>query len=344
MILHNDLQAETSIANALINTYSNAGDIGIAHTVFNRLRSRDLISWNSIISGCVLHGSSHLARGLFSQMEQGIKPNQATITSMIRAYSLDRMVKEGTYLFSSMTEEYQLTPGLEHYTAMVELFGRSGRLREASELIENMPIEPDSAVWNALLTAARIYGNVKVASLAAKHLVTLEPNNTRIQRQLSYVQAFIGKAGDPSKVIKPKRESDTCVSHDCCWVEIINKIHTFSTGDKPTFELETKLEEFNRMNEEIKTSVMPGFPGTELDIEEFEENGGLHCENLAIAFSLINRLSYRSIRIIKSIKMCMECHMTAKLVSKVYQREILLKDPNCLHVFKDGKCSCRDYW
>ena len=138
---------ETSIANALINTYSNAGEIGISHTVFNRLRSRDLISWNSINSGCVLHGTSHLAWDLFSQMkEQGIKPNQATITSMIRAYSLDRMVKEGTDIFSSMTEEYQLSPCLEHYTAMVELFGRSGRLREASKRIKNMPIEPDSAV------------------------------------------------------------------------------------------------------------------------------------------------------------------------------------------------------
>jgi len=263
---------------------------------------------------------------------------------MIRACSLDRMVKEGTDIFSTMTEEYQLSPGSEHYTAMVELFGRSGRLGEAVELIQNMPIEPDSAVWNALLTAARIYGNVKVASLAAKHIVTLEPNNTRIQRQLSYVQAFIGKSGDPSKVMKPKRGSDTCVTHDCCWVEVRNKIHTFSTGDKPTFELETKLKEFDRMNEEIKASVMPGFPGTEHEIEEFEENGGIHSEKLAIAFSLINRSSFRSIRIIKSIKMCVECHTTAKLVSKVYQREILLKDPNCLHVFKDGKCSCRDYW
>lgn len=346
-ILRNNLQlqSETSIANALISAYSNAGDIGIACTIFSRLRSRDLISWNSIISGCVLHGSSHLARDLFSRMkEQGVKPNQTTLASMIRAYSLDRMVKDGINLFSNMAEEYQLTPGSEHYTAMVELFGCSGRLGEAFELIENMSIEPDSAVWNAFLTAGIIHSNTKVVSLAAKHLIRLEPNNTRIQRLLSYIQAFIGKEGDMSKVTKPKRECSADFFHDCCWIDVRNKIHTFYTGDKPTIELESKLEEFGGLTEDTNTSMMHEFRGTKLDVETLEECGGYHSEKLAIAFGLINTPSFRSIRIIKSIKMCMECHTIAKLVSEVYQREILIKDPKCLHIFRDGMCSCRDYW
>ncbi|ONK66023.1 uncharacterized protein A4U43_C06F3380 [Asparagus officinalis] len=344
-IFHTDLQSDTSITNALINAYSNAGDIRLAYAVFNNLQSKDLISWNSMISGCVLNGSTHPAWDLFLQMkEQGVKPNQATLTSVIRAYSLDKMVKEGIQLFSSMMEEYQLTPSSENYREMVELFGRSGRLGEASELIENMQIEPDSAVWNALLTAARIHGNFKVASLAAKHLIRLEPNNTRFQRLLSYLQTFIVKDGDLSKELKPKSENSTSVSCDCCWIEVKNKIHTFSTGDKPTAEMEPKLDEFNGMAEEIKTSMMPGFLGSKLDIEGLEDNGAIHGEKLAVAFSLINTPRLRTIKIIKSVKMCTECHNIVKLVSKVYRREILLKDPACLHFFKDGNCSCRDYW
>lgn len=332
-ILQNDLQFETSIANALINVYSNAGEIGVARTVFEGLQSKDLISWNSMISGCVLHGSSHLARDLFSQMKkQGVKPNQATLTSMIHAYSLDRMVKEATDLFSNMMEEYQISPTLEHYTAMVELFGRAERIREASELIENMPMEPDSGIWNALLSAAVSHGNVKVASLAAKELIRLVPNDSRIHRLLFYV--------DPSKVMK----TGAIASDDCSWIEAEKKVHTFSTNDMPSIELKPKLEEFKGMAEESMTSTMSGFPGTELVIEELEENGKFHSEKLALAFGLLDESSFRSIKIIKSIKMCISCHTVAKMVSKVYQREILIKDPKCLHVFKDGKCSCRNFW
>uniref|UniRef100_A0A0A8XUF6 Uncharacterized protein n=1 Tax=Arundo donax TaxID=35708 RepID=A0A0A8XUF6_ARUDO len=78
-----------------------------------------------------------------------------------------------------------------------------------------------------------------------------------------------------------------------------------------------------------------------LDVEEVT---GIHCEKLAIAFAVSNSPYFRSIRIIKTVRMCSHCHTFAKLVSEKYKRQILIKDPNCLHKFQGGKCSCEDYW
>ncbi|RRT68360.1 hypothetical protein B296_00036087 [Ensete ventricosum] len=344
-ILQNDLQLDISIANALVDTYSKSGDIEYARVVFNGLPRRDLISWNSMIAGLVLHGCSHHAQDLFNQMKQeGIRPNKAIFASVINACGLDGLVNEGKKLFSNMTEEYQLSPGLEHYTGMVNLLGRSGRLREASDLIENMPIEPDAALWNALLTAARIYGNIRIANLAATHLFKLEPRNPETLRLLSHAQALYGKSNDASKVSRSKKEGSVTESHGCCWMEVKQKVITFSTGSQLTLNSECKLAEINSRIMDTN-EVIPDFDGTLLEIEEDSEDiVGTHSEKLAVAFGLVNLPTFRAIRIVKSVRICTDCHTICKLISKLYKREILIKDPKSLHRFKGGTCSCRDYW
>ncbi|CAL9178599.1 unnamed protein product [Musa hybrid cultivar] len=343
-ILHNDLQRDISIANALVDTYSKSGDIEYARVVFDGLSGRDLISWNSMIAGLVLHGRCHDARDLFNQMKQeGIRPNKAIFASVINAYGLDGLVNEGKKLFSNMTEEYQLSPGLEHYTGMVNLLGRSGRLREASDLIDNMPIEPDAALWNALLTAARIYGNIRIANLAATHLFKLEPRNPETLRLLSHAQALYGKSNDVSKVPRAKKEGSVNESHGYCWMEVKQKVITFSTGRQLTLNSESKLAEINSRIMDTN-EVIPEFDVTILEIEEDSEDiVGSHSEKLAVAFGLVNLPTFRAIRIVKSVRICTNCHTICKLISKLYKREILIKDPKSLHRFKDGTCSCRDY-
>ncbi|XP_008797359.2 pentatricopeptide repeat-containing protein At1g19720 [Phoenix dactylifera] len=344
-ILHNNLQTEISIANSLIDAYTKSGDLGSAQVVFNGLSLRDLISWNSMIAGSVLHGYSLVAKDLFDQMkEEGVKPNRATFLSMINAYSLEGMVTEGKELFSSLVEEHQLAPGLEHYAAMVDLFGHSGRLEEASNLIEKMPIEPDSTVWNALLVAARIYGNVRLANLAAERLVKLEPRNPSIHRLLSKIQALCGKQSGMLKRRKPRKDSKLDSSLSCCWIEVRNKVYSFVTGEQAHVDLENKFAGLNGNSVDVAVAP-PAFYDNRLEIEEEEEEtDGIHSEKLAIAFAISNSPTVRSIRIIKSVRMCTNCHNACKFISKVYRREILIKDPKCLHHFKDGKCSCRDFW
>ncbi|KAJ4965115.1 hypothetical protein NE237_016964 [Protea cynaroides] len=342
-IFRRSLNSKLSIANSLIDAYAKAGNMVYARSIFENLSVKDTISWNSIISGYVLHGLPEIAIDLFDRMRQvGLNPSGGTVTNIILAYSLKGMVDEGKQIFSSMIDDYQILPSLEHFSAMVTLFGRSGRLSEAAKFIKEMDIEPDSTVWDALLTACRVHGSAGLAVHAAEHFMELEPENPLNYRLVPQIHALVGG----SEVRKPKMINGTSRSLGCSWIEIKNTVHTFITGDQSLPNSESLYSQLNCIAEKVRVAA-PGSHDTQLCIEE-EENediAGIHSEKLAIAFALISSpYSSKSIRIVKNFRLCRDCHRTAKIFSSVYEREIYLSDPKCLHHFKNGQCSCRDYW
>lgn len=82
------------------------------------------------------------------------------------------------------------------------------------------------------------------------------------------------------------------------------------------------------------------------DVEEEQMENILcyHSEKLAIAFGLLNTPTGTPIRIIKNLRACGDCHSSTKFISKIVGREIIVRDSNRFHHFKDGRCSRRDYW
>ncbi|KAF8667269.1 hypothetical protein HU200_052938 [Digitaria exilis] len=340
-ILHYNLEMDGKIANALINAYSKSGDLAGACAVFDSHLSRNIISWNCIILAHLLHGSPSEALNRFCQMKQeGVMPDHATLTAIIKAYGLKGKVSEAKEIFYNMTHDYNITPDLDHYAAMVDLLGRLGRLEEAYKLIDEMPLIPNLAVWEALLTAATIHGNVRLANLAARELASIEPSDPRIQRLVYNLQDLAGNSVDVPHmmVFNNVRESEEI---DSCSIEIKNKVYLFSSGDNVV--LESTVAELKLIMIQIGISLLNTSTGT-LDFKEKEELSAIHCEQLAIAFAISNSPPFRSIRIIKTVRMCSHCHTFAKLVSEKYERQILIKDSNCLHKFKGGKCSCEDNW
>ncbi|KAG2583517.1 hypothetical protein PVAP13_6KG225200 [Panicum virgatum] len=341
-IFHYNLEMDAKIANALINAYSKSGDLAGACAVFDRHSSRNIITWNCIILAHLLHGSPSEALDRFCQMkEEGVLPDNTTLTAVIKAYGLKGKVSEAEEIFYNMEHDYNIAPDVDHYAAMVDILGRSGRLEEAYELIDEMPLIPSLAVWEALLTAATIHGNVRLANLAARELVSIEPSDPRIQRLIYNLQDLAGKSVDvPHMIVSNKgRELEEV---DSCSVEIENKVYLLSTGDN--FVLEGTVADLKSIMVQIGISMLNTSSGTPDVEEEKEELSAMHCEKLAIALAISNSPPFRSIRIIKNVRMCRHCHTFAKLVSEKYERQILIKDSNCLHKFKGGKCSCEDYW
>lgn len=82
----------------------------------------------------------------------------------------------------------------------------------------------------------------------------------------------------------------------------------------------------------------------DLDEEGKVETLSYHSEKLAIAFCLMKTRPVTPVRIIKNLRICGDCHLVMKLISKIYGREIVVRDCNRFHHFRDGSCSCRDYW
>ncbi|KAJ0736124.1 putative DYW domain-containing protein [Helianthus annuus] len=70
----------------------------------------------------------------------------------------------------------------------------------------------------------------------------------------------------------------------------------------------------------------------------------VHSERLALAFGLISTPSGCPIHIMKNLRICLDCHVVFKFISNIVKREIVVRDINRFHHFKDGVCSCGDYW
>lgn len=82
------------------------------------------------------------------------------------------------------------------------------------------------------------------------------------------------------------------------------------------------------------------------DVEEEEKEQILcgHSEKLAVAFGLMNTCPGSPIRIAKNLRVCGDCHIAIKIISRIVSREIIVRDTNRFHHFKNGFCSCGDYW
>ncbi|KAF5182526.1 Pentatricopeptide repeat-containing protein [Thalictrum thalictroides] len=318
------LELDISVANTFMDAYAKSGNMPSARAIFEDLPSRDVISWNTLIAGYVLHGCPYVAMDLFERMRLvGPKPNRGTFASIILAYSLAGMVEQGNNTFSSMNSDYQITPGSDHYSAMLDLLGRSGRLGESVNFIEEMNIEQDSAVWDALFTASRVHGNIGLAVRAVERLFEIEPRNTLVYRLLLQLYTISGKSKDELNLKRPKKRNGEDSSIGCSSIEMKNSVHTVITGDRSLRNSDHIYSQIASVAEEIKI-VLPESHETQLNIdeEEKEEICGVHSEKLAISFALISSpYSSQSIRIIKNCRMCRNCHKTAKFISLKYGRK-----------------------
>lgn len=228
LVKRKGFESNISITNALINMYAKCGNIDWAKNVFERLRHRSVVSWTSLIGACASHGHGVEALNLFSKMqEDGIRPNIFTFTALLNACRHSGLVEEGKKHFESIIKDYAILPGVEQCACMVDLLGRAGRLMEAYEFIERMPIEPDANVWGALLGACRIHGNVELAELVADKLFQLEPQTVAFYVLMSNIYAEAGRWEDAARLKNLMREREVRKIPGQSSVEVNRKFYSF---------------------------------------------------------------------------------------------------------------------
>nr|UPT49570.1 pentatricopeptide repeat protein AaPPR865 [Agave angustifolia] len=211
---------EIVLQTELIDFYSYSCKVEETRRVFDEMAERDVFSWNSMIFGYSNHGACDKAIQLFYQMEaKGVMRDHLTFTAIFTACSHAGLVELGKNLFRLMQDEHRIEPRLEHYACMVDLLGRAGKLDEAYELIQGMPMKPDSFVRGALLGACRKHGNVKLAEIAASHLHDLEPQSSGSSVILSNVLIDAGRWSDAWKIDKLMRKQKLKRYLGCSWVQ-----------------------------------------------------------------------------------------------------------------------------
>lgn len=337
------------LENSLIDMYARCGCLEDAKRVFDRMKFRDVASWTSLISAYGMTGQGLNAVALFTEMQSsGLNPDAIAFVAILSACSHSGLLDEGKIYFKQMTDDYNITPRIEHFACFVDLLGRAGRVEEAYNVIKQMPIEPNERVWGALLSSCRVYSNMDIGLLAADNLLQLSPEQSGYYVLLSNIYAKASRWKEVTEIRSLMRRRKIRKMPGISNVELNNQVHTFLAGDTSHPQSKEIYEELGVLVGKMKElGYVPETDSALHDVEEEDKECHLavHSEKLAIVFALLNTQQQESpIRITKNLRVCGDCHIAAKLITKIVEREIVVRDTNRFHHFKDGVCSCGDYW
>ncbi|XP_077221222.1 pentatricopeptide repeat (PPR) superfamily protein [Tasmannia lanceolata] len=340
--------SSVSTGNALVTMYARCGVVEDAHYVFLTMPYIDSVSWNAMIAALGQHGHGAQALELFDRMlREDISPDRITFLTILSACSHAGLVQEGCKYFELMESVYGISPGADHYAHFIDLLGRAGLVSKAKDVIESMPFEPGPPVWEALLAGCRIHGDIDLGILAAEKLFKLTPQHDGTYILLSNMYASLGRWEAAATVRKVMRDRGVKKEPGCSWIEVRNKVHVFMVDD--TFHPEVQevygfLETLG-----VKMRKLGYVPDTKFvlhDVESEQKEHGLstHSEKLAVGFGLLKLPVGATVRVLKNLRICGDCHNAIKFMSKVVGREIVVRDGKRFHHFRDGECSCGNYW
>lgn len=342
-----NLDANVIVCNAIIDMFAKCGFVDKAYAVFSGMEcTKNLVTWNTMVMAFAMHGEGTKALEVFGKMGNcGMVADHVSYLAALCACNHAGMVDEGLRLFKSM-EMSGVDKNVKHYGSIVDLLGRAGRLEEAYRIIKSMSTLPDVVLWQTLLGASKTYGNLEMAEKASWQLVEMGSNNCGDFVLLSNLYASHKRWNDVDRVRDAMRNRAVQKIPGFSYIEVCGVIYKFVNSDQN----HPNLKEIHRKLDEIEYKIREyGYvPETNYvlhDIGEEEKENALsyHSEKLAIAFGL-STSDESPISVNKNLRICGDCHVMIKLVSKIYSREIVIRDRTRFHKFSEGSCSCKDYW
>nr|XP_028954940.1 pentatricopeptide repeat-containing protein At1g05750, chloroplastic-like [Malus domestica] len=238
-VMKRDFKDNVRISNSLVDMYSRCGCIGFARQVFENMLERTLVSWNSMIVGFAVNGHAKEALEFFNLMQKkGLKPDGVSFTGALTACSHAGLVDEGLHYFDNMKGVHRITPRIEHYGCIINLYSRAGRLEDALGVIENMPMKLNEVVLGSLLADCRTIGNVSLAERLMKYLSVVDPSVDSNYVLLANIYAAAGRWDGANKVRKKMKDLGVQKTPGFSYVEVDCNIHEFVAGDKSHVDTE----------------------------------------------------------------------------------------------------------
>ncbi|OWM86100.1 hypothetical protein CDL15_Pgr010924 [Punica granatum] len=297
-----------------------------------------------------VHGRGDEAEMFFRQMlSAGIQPDSITFLGLLCGCSHQGLVHEGIEYFHMMTSSFSLSPGIKHYGCMVDLYGRAGKLEKALEFIRCSPSRDDPVLWRTLLSSCKIHKNVKMGEIAMKNLVQLGTCNAGDCILLATIYAESKNERGVARMRSLIKSRDIRTSPGWSWIEINDQVHRFVADDLSHPDCR---EIYYKLEEVIDRAASVGYMNFETKegnsetvfFEDYAVSGTTHSEKLAIAFGLARTPEGTSLRIVKNLRICRDCHSFMKSVSLAFGRVLVVRDRVRFHHFEGGVCSCKDYW
>lgn len=338
----------TIVGNALINMYSKSGSIEAANKVFLEMDYRDSITWSSMICGLSHHGHGREALVVFQDMLAAKEcPDYVTFVGVLSACAHLGSVQEGFYYLNQLMKQTGIEPGVEHYTCIVGLLCKAGRVDEAENFMKSIPVKWDVVAWRTLLSACLVHQKYGLGKKVAELVLQMDPGDVGTYILLSNMYAKAKRWDGVVKIRKLMKERNVKKEPGASWIEIRNSLHVFVSEGKTHPESSQIYEKVQELLTMIRLmGYVPDIGAVFHDVEDEQKQDyvSYHSEKLAIAYGLMKTPSGAPIRVIKNLRMCVDCHSAVKLISKMTNRVITVRDANRYHCFRDGCCSCADYW
>ncbi|KAI4321630.1 hypothetical protein MLD38_034991 [Melastoma candidum] len=348
LVVRSGHDSSLSVGNALITMYARCGVIQDADRLFLTMPYLDEVSWNAMVAALGQHGHGTQAVELFDIMlREDIVPDRISFLTVLSACSHAGLVKEGKKYFKLMSADYNITPGEDHYARLIDLLCRAGKITEAKDTIDAMPYSPGAPIWEALLAGCRTHNNIDVGTEAAEKLFELTPQHDGTYILLSNMFSAAGWWDKAAEVRKLMKERGVKKEPACSWIEVESKVHVFLADDAEHPEVKSiyvYLEELVMKMRKLGYVADTKHVLHDMEQEHKEYAVSVHSEKIAVAYGLMRLPTGGAVRVFKNLRICGDCHNAIKFMSRVVGREIVVRDGKRFHHFKDGGCSCGDYW
>ncbi|PIA46804.1 hypothetical protein AQUCO_01500386v1 [Aquilegia coerulea] len=312
------LRGDLRFMNKSIEMFGKCSKMQDARQVFDRMPERDMDSWHLMINGYAMSGLGDDGLQLFEQMRKfGVQPNEQTFLVVLAACASAEAVEESFIHFDLMKSDYGITPSVEHYLGIIDVLGASGHVTEAEQYVDKLPFEPNARIWEALMKYARIHGDIDLEDRAEELMLLLDPSKVNLK-----------------KIPTPPPKKRSAIN----MLDGRNRLIEFRSV--------TPYKNDEKANQPKEQGYVPDTRYVLHDIDQEAKEQALlyHSERLAIAYGLISTPARTPLRIIKNLRICGDCHNAIKIMAKIVGRELIVRDNKRFHHFKDGKCSCGDYW
>ncbi|XP_010435864.1 PREDICTED: pentatricopeptide repeat-containing protein At5g39680-like [Camelina sativa] len=348
LVLKSGYRNHLMVGNALVNMYAKSGSIEDARKTFSGIAFKDIVTWNTLICGFSHHGLGKEALEAFDRMMYaGELPNRITFIGILQACSHTGFVEQGLYYFDQLMKQFNVQPDLQHYTCIVGLLSKAGLFKRAEIFMRTAPIEWDVVAWRALLNACYVRRNYSLGKQVAEYAIEKHPKDSGVYILLSNIHARSREWEDVAKVRSLMNKRGVKKEPGVSWIGIRNQTHVFLAEENQHPEIDLIYAKVKEVLSKIRPlGYSPDVAGDfhDVDEEQREDHLSYHSEKLAVAYGLMKTPENSPLYVTKNVRICDDCHSAIKLISKVSKRYIVIRDSNRFHHFRDGKCSCCDYW
>ncbi|KAJ7970034.1 Pentatricopeptide repeat-containing protein [Quillaja saponaria] len=232
-IARRHIKWDIHLGTTMIDMYAKCGCVKMAQLTFSEIPFKNVTTWNALIGGLAMNGYGEEALKQFGGMiGSGIRPNEVTLLAVLTACCHSGLVDDGRRYFYQMTSQnYNLSPSLEHYGCMVDMLCKAGLLGEALGLIKKMPMPPDVQILGALLSACKAYGIIGLSKEILDFLQDLESQDSGVYVLLSNIYATNERWADVTRVRRLMKNKGIRKTPGSSLIEVDGKSHEFLVGD-----------------------------------------------------------------------------------------------------------------